>query len=156
MNTRMIGRLMHVRPALLAALGLAAAVAIGLAGGLPGTRAEEGYSAKSLRGSWGFTSSGTALPPYAPSALPVAVVGVLTFDGGGGCTVSETINAGGQSFSQRSTSCAYTVQPDGSGTLQAQTPAGTSPIAFVITDNRTELRLIRTDQAVASGVAHRQ
>lgn len=156
MNTRMIGRLAQIRPALLAALGLAAAIIVGLAGSLPGTRADQGYSVQSLRGSWGFTSSGTALPPYAPSALPVAVVGVLTFDGNGTCTVSETINAGGQSFSQSSSSCTYTVQPDGSGTLLAQTPGGPSPIAFVITDTRTELRLIRTDQAVASGVAHKQ
>lgn len=156
MHTPQIGLSARARAALLAALALGALLALLALGAPAGTRATETYSLKSLRGSWGFTSSGTALPPYAPSALPVAVVGLLTFDGSGGCTVSETINAGGQSFSQTSTACTYTVQPDGTGTLLAQTPGGPSPIAFVITDNRSELRLIRTDQAVASGVARRQ
>lgn len=156
MHTQQIGQGTRIQVALLTALALLGLIVVELAGGLSSTRADETYSAKSLSGSWGFTSSGTALPPYAPSTLPVAVVGLLTFDGRGGCTVSETINAGGQSFSQTSSSCTYTVQPDGTGTLLAQTPGGASPIAFVITDNRRELRLIRTDQAVASGVARRQ
>jgi hypothetical protein len=138
------------------ALGIIAIVLVGLTSFVPSAQADGGFSNQTLRGAWGFSSSATVLPPAAASATPAVVVGLMTFNGNGGCSIIETFNAGGFSSSQASTSCSYTVNPDGTGTLLAQSPSGPTPLSFVIVDGNQELRFIRTDVAVASGVARRQ
>lgn len=137
-------------------VGLVGIVLAGLSGYVSSARADGGFSNRSMAGSWGFSSSATVVPPATPAQTPAAAVGIMTFDGQGGCSISETFNAGGFSGSQTSTSCRYSVNPDGSGTLSAQAPGGPVAVSFVLVADKSEFRLIRTDLIVASGVARRQ
>jgi hypothetical protein len=137
-------------------LGLVGIALVGLTGYVSTAQADGGYSNRSMAGTWGFSSIATVVPPAVPAQTPAAAVGIMSFDGRGGCTISETFNAGGFSGSQTSTSCSYSVNPDGSGTLSAQTPGGPAAVSFVLVDDQKEFRLIRTDLIVASGVARRQ
>lgn len=124
----------------------------------PGAWAKKVFDAASVEGDWGFSASGTILPPALPAATPAVAVGTLSFDGIGSCTLSDTINIGGVSASRTSTSCSYTVNPDGTGTITVLLPGdpGPTPLSFVLVDKARELRFIRTDLGVASGVAKRQ
>lgn len=126
--------------------------------GEQGSAQAAGFTNKSIQGDWGFSAAGTIVPPALPVAAPAAAVGIMTFDGMGGCSISDTINIGGTSASRTSSTCTYSVNADGSGSLSALFPGdpGPTPLSFVIVDNRTEIRFIRTDLGVASGVARRQ
>lgn len=117
-----------------------------------------GFTNQRIRGNWGFSAAGTILPPALPATTPAAAVGIMTFDGTGGCSITDTINIGGMSASRTSTTCTYSVYPDGSGSLSALFPGdpGPTPLSFVIVGNAKEIRFIRTDLGVASGVASRQ
>lgn len=142
-------------------LSLFVMVLTGILFGITGAQAEiqgAGYTNKRIHGNWGFSASGTIVPPALPAATPAAAVGIITFDGEGGCSISDTINIGGTSASRTSTTCTYSVNPDGSGSLSALFPGdpGPTPLSFVIVDNAKEIRFIRTDLGVASGVASRQ
>jgi hypothetical protein len=129
----------------------------GLAGNQSDAQAA-GFTDKRIQGDWGFSAAGTILPPALPAATPAAAVGIMAFDGMGGCSITDTINIGGTSASRTSTTCTYSVNPDGSGSLSALFPGdpGPTPLSFVMVDNAKEIRFIRTDLGVASGVARRQ
>src|SRR4029078_5400379 len=83
-----------------------------------------GFSARTLKGYYGYNSSYSVLvatgetQPVVP-ALPFAGMGRIYFDGQGGCRVSSIGNLNGQSIGSTSTSCSYTVNPDGTGTSEA-------------------------------------
>ena len=105
-----------------------------------------GFSNRSLKGYFGYNSSYSVLVATGPNqpvvpALPFAGMGRIFFDGQGGCTVSSIGNLNGQSVPATSSSCVYTVNPDGTGTSEATFPAtpiaDPIPIAFVITDGGT-------------------
>jgi hypothetical protein len=145
-----------LRRPLTLAIGLVGIVLAAIGGYIPSAQADGGFSNRSMAGSWGFSSIATVVPPATPAQTPAAAVGIMTFDGLGGCSISETFNAGGFSGSQTSTSCSYSVNPDGSGTLSAQTPGGPVAVSFVLVADKSEFRLIRTDLIVARGVAKRQ
>ena len=85
--------------------------------------------------------------PVVP-ALPFAGMGRIFFDGQGGCMVSSIGNLNGQSIPTTSSSCVYSVSPDGTGTSEATFPgtpiADPIPIAFVITDGGDEFRALLT------------
>jgi hypothetical protein len=136
---------------------LTSALVFGMPGGQGGAKAG-GFTNKSIQGEWGFSASGTIVPPALPAATPAAAVGIMTFDGMGGCSISDTINIGGTSASRTSTTCTYSVNADGSGSLSALFPGdpGPTPLSFVIVGSAKEIRFIRTDLGVASGVARRQ
>lgn len=136
---------------------LTSGLVFGITGDRGGAQAA-GFTNRSIQGDWGFSASGTILPPALPAATPAAAVGIMTFDGMGGCSISDTINIGGTSASRTSTTCTYNVNPDGSGSLSALFPGdpGPTPLSFVIVDKAKEIRFIRTDLGVASGVARRQ
>lgn len=131
---------------------------------VPSTSAagRQGFTDKTIKGSWGFSASGTILPPALPTATPAAAVGVIEFDGNGGCTFTDQINIGGAAIPatgfRTSISCGYGVNSDGTGTISVSfldDPAPT-PLTFVIVDNAKEFHFIRTDAVVASGTAKRQ
>jgi hypothetical protein len=120
------------------------------------------FNNKSIEGSYGFnTGLGYLMPPAAPEPTPTVAIGHLVFDGDGGCQLKNVINiAGGPAIEARSTSCSYSVQPDGTGTAEAVIP-GTPivdpiPVAFVIVDRGREIRFINTRFVVGSFTARRQ
>ncbi len=121
---------------------------------------DEVFTNESIEGRWGSSIQGTILPPFAPPATPAAAVGILNFDGVGGCSITDTVNIGGTVIGPRtSTTCTYSVNPDGTGTFSVAFPGdpGPTPISFVIVNKAKEIRTIRTDNvAVAAGVAKRQ
>jgi hypothetical protein len=116
------------------------------------------FTTQSLRGHWGFSGSGTISPPVVPMVTWGAVVGVMTFDGIGECSISQTLNNGGITISQTSKICTYTVDPNGAGAIEALFPddPGPLPLSFVLVDGGKEFQMIRTDVAVAVGVAKKQ
>lgn len=115
------------------------------------------FTNQGLQGKWVFSASGTIVPPTTPQPTPAVAAGIMSFDGNGGCFITDTINIGGTSLSRSSSSCAYAVNPDGQGSLTVQFPGdpGPTPLALVLVSNN-EFRFIRTDLGVASGVAGRQ
>ena len=120
-----------------------------------GSAEAQTFSNKSLKGGYGFSASGTIVAPN-PLAGPAVAVGLATFDGNGGCTLSDTINIAVLGIVARtSLSCTYSVNPDGTGTLTPtfSAPFGTTPAALVIVDKKKEFRFIRTTATVRiSGV----
>jgi hypothetical protein len=127
---------------------------LGLAGlwwltiGMPGTGAAEPvFSNQSLRGAYGFTSSGTLFGD------PGIAVGRTTFDGQGLCTLVIRFNiaATGGTEPIDATACTYGVQPDGTGTLTVAIPGlGTFTIAFVLVDHGKELHTISLDPGIST------
>lgn len=126
------------------------------------SQADQQFTLRSLRGTFGFSGSGVLL------GAPAAVVGLTSFDGAGGCAISARLNAaavGDAVVPLVSIACAYNVNPDGTGS-QTITFAGLfgppfSPFTsdFVIVDAKKELPFIlsnATGDTVASGVAKRQ
>jgi hypothetical protein len=123
------------------------------------------FSNRSLKGSFGFNSSYGLLVASGPNQpvvppLPFTGMGRITFDGQGGCLVSSIGNVNGQAVPSTSTSCSYSVNPDGTGTSEAVFPgtpiADPIPIAFVITDGAKEFRAVLTKFIVGTFTARRQ
>ena len=116
--------------------------------GMLGTEAAEpSFSNQSLRGAYGFTSSGTLFGD------PGIAVGRTTFDGQGLCTLVIRVNiaAAGGTEPIDATSCTYEVQPDGTGTLPVVIPGlGTFTLAFVIVDHGQEVHTISLDPGVST------
>jgi hypothetical protein len=115
-------------------------------------------SDSSLRGSFGFTNTGTnlALPP--PFAGPIAQIGRQTFDGRGNTDATATLSANGNIF-RVTVQGTYSVNPDctGSMTLSISPLGATALVDFVIDDDGSELRAIITDAgAIESLVFKRQ
>lgn len=112
---------------------------------------ERKFTDRSLRGAYGLIANGFSDGATTPGVR----AGIFTFDGKGGCSIVSVVNAGtAGSVSQNSTTCTYTVNPDGTGTLTADIPYNAF---FVITNHGRELQVIRTEAGiVASGVAKRQ
>jgi len=132
--------------------------ALGLASIVSSAEAEPQFTVRSLSGAFGFSAAGTVVPPALPVATPAAAVGTMTFDRNGACVISDTINIGGMSASRTSTTCAYTVNQDGTGSISTLFPGdpGPIPLSFVIVNQENEIRFIRTDLGVATGVAKKQ
>ena len=119
------------------------------------------FSNWSIKGSWGYNSSfGLLLPPTVPEPLPFAGMGRMHFDGRGGCEVSALGNLNGQTIPSTSSSCTYTVNPDGTGSSEAVFPgtpiSGPIPVAFVIVDGGREMRFMNTKYIVGTFTARRQ
>ena len=117
------------------------------------------FTLGSIAGAWGFSAFGVIMPPGASHGMHVAAVGIMTFDGAGGCTITDTINFGGLALPDRvSDGCVYDVNPDGSGTILADFAGDPAPVplSFTIVDRARTLHFIRTDAGIASGIAQRQ
>jgi hypothetical protein len=117
--------------------------------GVPGVTADddESFSNRSLRGAYGFISSGTLFGD------PGIAVGRTTFDGQGLCTLVIRFNiaATGGTEPIDATACTYGVQPDGTGTLTVAIPGlGTFTIAFVLVDHGKELHTISLDPGIST------
>jgi hypothetical protein len=135
----------------------ATAVCLGI---VPSAQASEHRecSNATLRGSFGFTSTGTLITTPPPFAGPYAEVGRQTFDGNGNTAATANISANGNivALTLQGT---YTVDPDctGSMTLAVSPLDITVNLYFVIDDNGEQLRTIHTDPGVVeSGVFSKQ
>jgi len=119
-----------------------------LAVSMPSTEAADpSFSNHSLRGAYGFISSGTLFGD------PGIVVGRTTFNGQGICTLVIRFNipAARGAAPIDATTCTYDVEPDGTGTLTVAIPRlGTFTIAFVIVDDGKELHTISLDEGVST------
>ena len=123
-----------------------AALALVLAGT---TNAHEGSelngslcTAADFQGVYGYSGSGIILE--GPNAGPVAFVGRLNADGNGTFTGGDTVSLNGR-IVRRTYTAQYTVNPDCTGSYEADTSLGVVHADFVITTGGEELRNIRTD-----------
>jgi hypothetical protein len=121
--------------------------------------AKQAFSARSIEGRWGFSGEfGMIVPPAAAQPAPTAAIGIVVFDGKGGCTVTSITNVNGTIAGPlTSHTCTYSVNADGTGTSVAEF-AGQPPatVAFVIVDRNREIRFINTNAIVAGFTAKRQ
>ena len=130
-------------------------------GVVPGAQAGENRecSNASLRGSFGFTSTGTLLAVPPPLVGPFGEVGRQTFDGRSNTTEgTATLSANGNIF-RVTVQGTYVVNPDCTGSMTLfVSPFGVTVNAdFVIDDDGAELRAIVTNAgAVESRVYKRQ
>jgi hypothetical protein len=108
----------------------------------------KGCSNATLRGSFGYTASGTLLPAAVGAELagPFGEIGRQTFDGNGNTTATATINANGN-IVRVTIEGTYTVNPDCTGSMTRNvSPLGvTAHDDLVIEDEGMELRTISTD-----------
>jgi hypothetical protein len=102
-----------------------------------------------LRGSFGYTSTGTLLDVPPPFAGPFAEVGRQTFDGKGNTDATATLSANGN-IAKVTIEGTYTVNPDctGSMTLSVSPLGATVHADFVIGDDGAELRAIVSESGV--------
>ena len=100
----------------------------------------------SLRGSFGFTNTGTNLALPSPLAGPIAQIGRQTFDGRGNTRATTTLSVNGNIVAATAEGT-YVVNPDctGSMTLFVSPFGSTVNADFVIDDDGAELRAIITD-----------
>jgi hypothetical protein len=136
-----------------------AALVIGLAA-VVGAQ-DRGCSNASLRGTWGYTETGSVIAPTPTGGtvtLLAAAVGTYTFDNDGNFTGDQNSSAGGN-VSHDAKEGIYTVNPDCTGTLdlvvynQAGVAQRHSVWSIVIADNGQELRSIMLSMtALPSGV----
>ena len=122
---------------------------------VPGARAGERRECTdaSLKGSFGFSATGTllALPPG--FAGPFAEVGRQTFDGRGNTDGTATLSANGNIVKGVTVQGTYMVNADctGSMTIFILPFAATAVLDFVIDDDGTELRAISIPPANITG-----
>ncbi len=117
------------------------ALALGMA---PAAKADDkGCTNASLKGTYGYTSTGFITVGPAPVG-PFAEVGTQTFDGKGGTTATATLSANGNILEITITGT-YTVKPDCTGTFTLLVAPfnGTTRLFFVLDDNGTEIRAIQ-------------
>jgi hypothetical protein len=141
-----------------ATIGLATLVAVaamfGLGAALPGgtlpkVHAQdvdlEGCSAKTLNGGYGLTFSGYstsgAVPAPINAFIPVAGEGLVTFDGNGNLSASETVNIGGHVVPVNLPGT-YSVNSDCTGTLTT----ANAHLNLVIVRNGKEILAVNTDE----------
>ena len=124
------------------------------------SQADEQFTLQSVKGTFGFSGSGTL------GGFPAAVVGLTSFDGAGGCAISARLKPAplGAVVPLASIACVYDVNPDGTGSQTATFATPFGPLGpftsdFVIV-NKKELQFILSDGfgggTVASGVSKRQ
>ena len=118
-------------------------------GALPKVHAQEvdleGCSAATLNGRYGLTFSGYstngAVPAPINAFVPVAGGGLVTFDGDGNLSASETVNLGGKILSVNLPGT-YTVNSDCTGSLTT----ANAHLNLVIVRNGREILAVNTDQ----------
>jgi len=118
-----------------------------------------GCSNATLRGSFGYTGTGTLLPSYVPPpfAGPFAEVGRQTFDGKGNTAATATLSSNGE-IAKVTIEGTYEVNPDCTGSLTLNvSPLGATVHAdFVIDEDGAELRAIGTDSGVVESRVYRK
>jgi hypothetical protein len=154
-------------PALVLALGFI----LGLYSWVPKVHAQSTFNNASIAGSYGYSLQGWFFPasPPAPGGtanandIPAAAVGVMSFsgttdgDGNGTCAFSDIVNLGGSIFARNITNCTYSVNSNGTGTMNFVSSGLNKSRAFAITDGGNEIQQMEADaEGVNRGVGRRQ
>lgn len=120
----------------------------------------EECSIATLKGSFGYTSTGTLLDSDvpAPYAGPFAEVGRQTFDGKGNTNATATVSSNGNILQHATIRGTYTVNADctGSMTLYVVQFQATAHADFVIDRDGAEIRAIGTDSGVIESRVYRK
>src|SRR5260370_23191224 len=115
-------------------------------GTAPNAQAQPACSTATLRGSFGYTNTGTIVA--GPEAGPFGGVGRQTFDGKGNTQATATVSVNGNIF-HATIKGTYVVNSDCSGSMILTVSAGpetfTNHIDFVIVGGGTAFRAINTD-----------
>lgn len=133
-------------------------------------KASNGFTCTSLQGVYGYTVQGTI-----GMTTPLAAMGVLTADGKGGISGTETLQVYGQGTQVTQFQGSYSVDAGGTGTMIINYPAlPAQPItdpdnpplpppapvvarySFVIVNGVAELRGMRADNGIIATAAFRQ
>ena len=115
----------------------------------------QGCSLETVAGNWGFTLTGTLLPPTGP--VPAAAVGTLAANGAGNISGTEARNVGG-GFANETITGTWTVNPDctATGTVKIYESGAlvrTSGISLVFDENSTEWRLVQQSLTLPDGTS---
>ena len=110
-----------------------------------------------LKGSFGYTATGTLLSVPPPFAGPFGEIGRQTFDGRGNTNATATLSANGNIF-RVTVQGTYVVNPDCSGSMTLYvSPFGiTANADFVIDDDGAELRTIAPDSGVVESRVYKK
>ena len=132
-------------------------------GSLAGARHEddEGFSNESLEGTWSYIGQfGLFVPPLVDEPTPATTIGMIEFDGDGGCSVRGLINTLGSTAELDSSECEYSVEASGWGTgllhADGEPLEGDFPYAFVLRDGGAELLIMNTELAMGTLIARRR
>jgi hypothetical protein len=90
------------------------------------------------------------------SPFPLGTVGVMTFDGAGNVNVSlKNVGGANGGINSLTFTGTYSINPDGSGTINLQNPNGQAgpTFAIVVTDGGSGFLLLRTDNNPGFDVA---
>ena len=134
-------------------IGCIAVIAVStLAGNLAPAQASHGCNARNIEGNYGYMVNGTNVG----NGL-VASVGVVSADGEGRLTATDTVSANGLVL-HRTITGTYTVNPACTGSATFTDNFGQSThLDFVLVDRGREFQFIQTDPAtVTTGVAKKQ
>ena len=120
---------------------------------------ERECSNATLKGSFGYTSTGTLLESYVPPpfAGPFGEVGRQTFDGKGNTDGSATLSANGN-IAKVTINGTYTVNKDCTGSMTLNIPEldATVHADFVIDRDGAEIRAIGTDSGLVETRVYRK
>jgi len=119
-------------------------------------QAHRACSNASLAGAWGYTETGTVMPPT--GAVSVAAVGIYTFDHAGKFSGTQNSSTGGK-VSHDTKLGTYTVNADCTATLTlgVYDKSGTTLLRksvweIVLVENATKMRGIMTSLVVVAGL----
>ena len=99
------------------------------------------FTNESLKDSWGFSAGALS--------LPILEVGIMTFDGSGGCIITSTLNTSGTVTGPRnSETCTNSMSPNGTGSIAVQFSDDVFPVllAFSILEGLGKKRDVATAQ----------
>jgi hypothetical protein len=136
---------------------------------VPRTKAAHGFNNGSITGAYAYATDGliesnpNPNPDFGPVSsdyAPVAVAGLITFDGKGQFHIVDTGNLQGGTF-HRDFMGTYSVSPDGSGSMTFFSFGGTNKTrTFYIANSGEEIKYVETDDpdegAATSGTLVRQ
>lgn len=138
--------------------------------------ADDVFKNKDIAGNWGFSATADVLamvpgrcPGISNDAPPckLVAVGIFSFRKGGECSLNVRMGVDGLTLPPHGQGvvstdapgglCNFEVRPDGTGSIHENFPGNpTVTLDFVITDHKKEIRFIRRDVVMASGVMKRQ
>lgn len=136
------------------------------------------FTNRTIQGNWGFSATANIVAPV-PGRCPglganavsppcsLVAVGIFSFNKKGKCSLNVRMGVDGLTLPPHGQGvvstdapggvCDFEVRPDGTGSIHEHFPD--QPLVtldFVITDHKREIRFIRRDVVMASGVMKRQ